>query len=169
MQCELFPEFEQEKYDELERRYNDSLRKIKNSKDEMIFRNAQEHYEKNKDLKSWQTMYLQIRKACFMALRKKTKNKIDYTILEGYADDITLNIMSNLSKKIAHGEFWKIEKLSSFVFLPCLAIFQKQRIFEDSVMRILDIKKNDEDKEDFLNQDFKQENGFLTKKGIILK
>ena len=135
MDCPLFPEIEEAEKKELERKFEELKNKAsKYSKDEKIFQDAQEHWEKHGDLKSWNVMYIQIQKACFNCINKKLCRKIDNEVIESYSHDVTLNILSGLMAKKLRGEFWKIARLSAFVHMPCMAIYEKQKIFEDKIL-----------------------------------
>ena len=115
----------------------EEARKIKSrkyQKDEDEFQEAQAHFEKYQDLKSWGVMYIKIQKACFNRLNKKLVGKAPNETIEAYSHDITINIMNCLKRKIATGRFWKIGKLSAYVYLPCLAIYDKQTQFEDKIL-----------------------------------
>lgn len=135
MDCPLFPEIEEKERRILEEKFEQLKNKAsKYSKDEKIFQDAQEHWEKFGDLKSWGIMYTQIQKACFNCINKKLCRKIPNDEIESYSHDVTMNILSGLMAKKLRGEFWKIARLSAFVHMPCLAIFQKQKQFEDRVL-----------------------------------
>lgn len=123
-------------YEEQARQFEEA-RKIKSrkyQKDEDEFQEAQAHFERYQDLKSWGVMYIKIQKACFNRLNKKLVGKAPNETIEAYSHDITINIMNCLKRKIATGQFWKIGKLSAFVYLPCLAIYDKQTQFEDKIL-----------------------------------
>lgn len=138
MQLSLFPELQEQEYKEQEALFISIRDKLKKnnaySKDEERYQQAQEHWEKYGDLKSWHVMYIQIQKACFNRINKKLCGKIPNSDIEDYSHDVTTNIMNGLMAKKLRGEFWKIAKLSAFVHLPCLVIFQKQKQFEDKVL-----------------------------------
>lgn len=138
MQMSLFPELEQKEYLEKEKEFLELRAKLSKdngySKDEKEFQDAQDHWEKDGDLKSWHIMYIKIQKACFNCINKKLVGKVPNTTVEDYSHDITLNILNQISKKRSRGEFWKIAKLSAFVHLPCMAIYQKQKEFEDKIL-----------------------------------
>lgn len=138
MMMSLFPELEEAEYKKAE----DEFQKLRDSltrdngynEDEKAFQKAQDSWEKNGDLKSWNIMYIKIQKACFNCINKKLVGKVPNTTVEDYSHDITLNILNQIAKKRARHEFWKIAKLSAFVHLPCMAIFQKQKEFEDKIL-----------------------------------
>ena len=131
----LFPEIYEKEREEKEKEYESLKQKAsKYSEDESIFQEAQEHWEKHGDLKSWNVMYIKIQKACFNCLNQKLCGIIPNEKIEGYSHDVTLNILNGINKKKARGEFWKIARLSAFVYLPCKAIYQKQKEFEDRIL-----------------------------------
>ena len=134
----LFPEIEKEIYSQKEKEFQTLKAKLrkenKYTKDEDLFQEAQEHWEKNRDLKSWHIMYKQIQKACFNCINQKLCRKIPNEEIENYSHDVTMNILNNIMAKKLRGEFWKIAKLSAFVHLPCMAIYEPQKNFEDNVL-----------------------------------
>lgn len=138
MQLSLFPEFEQQEYLKKEKEFNELREKLSRdngyNKDEEEFQNAQSSWEKKGDLKSWHIMYQKIQKACFNCINQKLVGKVSNLTVEEYSHDITLNILNQIAKKRAKNEFWKIAKLSAFVHLPCMAIYQKQKEFEDKIL-----------------------------------
>ena len=138
IQPSLFPELEEERYRLEEKAFQLLRNKLSRdngySADEKEFQTAQEHWEKKGDLKSWNIMYVKIQKACFNCINKKLVGKVPNSIIEDYSHDVTLNILSNISKKRQQGKFWKIAKLSAFVHMPCMSIYQKQKEFEDKIL-----------------------------------
>ena len=134
----LFPEIEEMEY----RKKEEEFQKLREAlsrdngynEDEKAFQKAQESWEKNGDLKSWNVMYIKIQKACFNCINKKLVGKVPNLTIEDYSHDVTLNILNQISKKRTRHEFWKIAKLSAFVHLPCMSIYQKQKEFEDKVL-----------------------------------
>lgn len=134
----LFPEIEALEYQKKEIEFQQLRAKLSNDNgynaDEKEFQIAQESWEKNSDLKSWSVMYIKIQKACFNCINKKLVGKVPNETVEDYSHDITLNILNQISNKRARGEFWKIAKLSAFVHMPCMAIYQKQKEFEDKIL-----------------------------------
>ena len=137
-QPSLFPELEEERYILEEKAFQLLRNKLSRDNgyndDEKEFQTAQEHWEKKGDLKSWNIMYVKIQKACFNCINKKLVGKVPNSIIEDYSHDVTLNILSNISKKRQQGKFWKIAKLSAFVHMPCMSIYQKQKEFEDKIL-----------------------------------
>lgn len=151
----LFPEIYEKEREEKEKEYEKLKQKAsKYSEDESIFQKAQEHWEKHGDLESWNVMYIKIQKACFNCLNQKLCRVIPNEKIEGYSHDVTLNILNGINKKKARGEFWKIARLSAFVYLPCKAIYKKQNEFEDRILdesaytTFKDGKETVEEKED---------------------
>ena len=138
MMMPLFPELEEAEYKKAEDEFlklRDSLTRDNGyNEDEKAFQKAQDSWEKNGDLKSWNIMYIKIQKACFNCINKKLVGKVPNTTVEDYSHDITLNILNQIAKKRARHEFWKIAKLSAFVHLPCMSIYQKQKEFEDKIL-----------------------------------
>lgn len=138
MMMPLFPELEEAEYKKAEAEFlklRDSLTRDNGyNEDEKVFQKAQNSWEKNGDLKSWNVMYIKIQKACFNCINKKLVGKVPNTTVEDYSHDITLNILNQIAKKRARHEFWKIAKLSAFVHLPCMSIYQKQKEFEDRIL-----------------------------------
>ena len=134
----LFPEIEEMEY----RKKEEEFQKLRGAlsldngynEDEEAFQKAQESWEKNGDLKSWNVMYIKIQKACFNCINKKLVGKVPNLTIEDYSHDVTLNILNQISKKRTRHEFWKIAKLSAFVHLPCMSIYQKQKEFEDRIL-----------------------------------
>lgn len=138
MMMPLFPELEEAEYKKAETEFlklRDSLTRDNGyNEDERAFQKAQDSWERNGDLKSWNVMYIKIQKACFNCINKKLVGKVPNTTVEDYSHDITLNILNQIAKKRARHEFWKIAKLSAFVHLPCMSIYQKQKEFEDKIL-----------------------------------
>lgn len=138
MQLSLFPEIEEEEYRIAEKAFLILRKKLSKdngyNEDERSFQEAQDSWEKNGDLKSWNVMYMKIQKACFNCINQKLVGKVPNTTVEDYSHDVTLNIMNQIAKKRARHEFWKIAKLSAFVHMPCMAIYQKQKEFEDKIL-----------------------------------
>ena len=134
----LFPEIEEMEYRKKEEEFQklrDALSRDNGyNEDEKTFQAAQESWEKNGDLKSWNVMYIKIQKACFNCINKKLVGKVPNLTIEDYSHDVTLNILNQISKKRTRHEFWKIAKLSAFVHLPCMSIYQKQKEFEDRIL-----------------------------------
>lgn len=134
----LFPEIEEAEYRKAEEEFLKQRTRIKKNsryyKDELRYQEAQEHWEQFGDLKSWNIMYMQIQKACFNCINKKLCRKIPNEEIESYSHDVTMNILQTLSAKKMRGEFWKIARLSAFVHLPCMVIYQMQKQFEDKVL-----------------------------------
>ena len=134
----LFPEIEEIEYKEKEKKFLELRQALTRdngyNEDERVFQAAQDSWEKNGDLKSWNVMYIKIQKACFNCINKKLVGKVPNITVEDYSHDVTLNILNQISKKRTRHEFWKIAKLSAFVHLPCMSIYQKQKEFEDKVL-----------------------------------
>lgn len=138
MTLSLFPEIEEMEYrkaeDEFQKLRQELTRDNGYNEDEEAFQKAQESWEKNGDSKSWNVMYIKIQKACFNCINKKLVGKVPNLTIEDYSHDVTLNILNQISKKRTRHEFWKIAKLSAFVHLPCMSIYQKQKEFEDRIL-----------------------------------
>ena len=134
----LFPEIEEMEYRKKEEEFQKLRAALSRdngyNEDEKAFQEAQESWERNGDLKSWNVMYIKIQKACFNCINKKLVGIVPNTTVEDYSHDITLNILNQIAKKRARHEFWKIAKLSAFVHLPCMSIYQKQKEFEDRIL-----------------------------------
>lgn len=134
----LFPEIEEMEYRKREEEFQKLRAALSRdngyNEDEKAFQKAQESWEKNGDLKSWNVMYIKIQKACFNCINKKLVGKVPNLTIEDYSHDVTLNILNQISKKRTRHEFWKIAKLSAFVHLPCMSIYQKQKEFEDRIL-----------------------------------
>ena len=134
----LFPEIEDMEYKKKEEEFQKLRGALSRdngyNEDEKAFQAAQESWEKNGDLKSWNVMYIKIQKACFNCINKKLVGKVPNLTIEDYSHDVTLNILNQISKKRTRHEFWKIAKLSAFVHLPCMSIYQKQKEFEDKIL-----------------------------------
>lgn len=134
----LFPEIEEMEYKEKEKEFQKLRTALSRdngyNEDEKTFQAAQDSWEKNGDLKSWNVMYIKIQKACFNCINKKLVGKVPNLTIEDYSHDVTLNILNQINRKRVRHEFWKIAKLSAFVHLPCMSIYQKQKEFEDKVL-----------------------------------
>jgi hypothetical protein len=131
----LFPELDAMDYENAEKQFSSLVNQASRySDDEAEFQKAQEHWDKHGDLKSWQKMYEKIQKACFNCINKKLVSVIPKDEIESYSHDVTISILNVINKKRLLGKFWKIARLSAFVYLPCKSIYQKQNEFEDRVL-----------------------------------
>lgn len=101
---------------------------------EKEYQEAQSHWEIHEDKPSWDKMFMLINLAVFNCINKKLEHILDREEIEGRALDVTMDILSSLLNKKKKGENWKINKVSSFVYYPCLAIYNKQLQFEDKVL-----------------------------------
>lgn len=101
---------------------------------EKEYQEAQSHWELYEDKPSWDKMFMLINLAVFNCINKKLEHILDREEIEGRALDVTMDILSSLLNKKKKGEKWKINKVSSFVHYPCLAIYNKQLQFEDKVL-----------------------------------
>lgn len=101
---------------------------------EKEYQEAQSHWEIYEDKPSWDKMFMLINLATFNCINKKLEFILDREEIEGRALDVTMDILSSLLNKKKKGEEWKINKVSSFVYYPCLAIYNKQLQFEDKVL-----------------------------------
>lgn len=104
------------------------------AKKEQEYQDAQNHFEQYNDKPSWDKMYMLINLAVFNSINKKLEHVLAREDIEGKAIDITNIIMSGLLKKKNAGKEWKIDKVSSYVHLPCLALYRKQLHFEEIVL-----------------------------------
>lgn len=131
----LFPELDAMDYENEEKIFSSLVNQAsKYSDDEAEFQEAQEHWDKHGDLKSWQKMYEKIQKACFNCINKKLVSVIPKDEIESYSHDVTISILNVINKKRLLGKFWKIARLSAFVYLPCKSIYLKQNEFEDKIL-----------------------------------
>lgn len=101
---------------------------------EKEYQEVQSHWEIHEDKPSWDKMFMLINLAVFNCINKKLEHILDREEIEGRALDVTMDILSSLLNKKKKGEEWKINKVSSFVYYPCLAIYNKQLQFEDKVL-----------------------------------
>lgn len=101
---------------------------------EKEYQETQSHWEIHEDKPSWDKMFMLINLAVFNCINKKLEHILDREEIEGRALDVTMDILSSLLNKKKKGEEWKINKVSSFVYYPCLAIYNKQLQFEDKVL-----------------------------------
>lgn len=101
---------------------------------EKEYQEAQSHWDTYEDKPSWDKMFMLINLAVFNCINKKLEHILDREEIEGRALDVTMDILSSLLNKKKKGEEWKINKVSSFVYYPCLAIYNKQLQFEDKVL-----------------------------------
>lgn len=90
---------------------------------EKEYQEAQEHWSLYQDAKSWERMWLGINLAVFNVCNMKLEGILPKDEIEDRASDITYNIIRSMLKKKKNGKPWKIEKLSSAVYLPCLALY----------------------------------------------
>ena len=90
---------------------------------EAEYQEAQEHWELYQDQESWNRMWLGIQLAVFNAANKKLEGLLPQEEITERSTDITCNIIRSLLKKKKNGKKWKIDKLSSFAYLPCLALY----------------------------------------------
>lgn len=101
---------------------------------EKEYQEAQEHWSLYQDAKSWERMWLGINLAVFNVCNMKLEGILPKDEIEDRASDITYNIIRSMLKKKKNGKPWKIEKLSSAVYLPCLALYSKALIFYDRTL-----------------------------------
>lgn len=104
------------------------------SEEEASFQKAQDSWEKNRDKNSWEMMFSLVLLAVFNCVNKKLEGKLEKEEIEQRSLDVAMNIMEGIRKKAAAGEAWKIQKLSSFVYLPCLSVYSKKQEFEDKIL-----------------------------------
>lgn len=90
---------------------------------EAEYQQNQEHWDKYQDKESWNKMWTAIQLAVFNAVNKRLEHILPKEEIEERATDITCNIIRSLLKKKKNGKPWKIGKLSSAVYLPCLALY----------------------------------------------
>ena len=74
MTLSLFPEIEEMEYKKKEEEFQKLRAALSRdngyNEDEKAFQEAQESWEKNGDLKSWNVMYIKIQKACFNCINR---------------------------------------------------------------------------------------------------
>lgn len=130
---------------------------------EKEYQEAQSHWEIYEDKPSWDKMFLLINLAVFNCINKKLEFILDREEIEGRALDVTMDILSSLLNKKKKGEEWKINKVSSFVYYPCLAIYNKQLQFEDRVLGEEYYTKTDDEGNTYIKEfkDSKMENGIF--------
>lgn len=130
---------------------------------EKEYQEAQSHWEIYEDKPSWDKMFMLINLATFNCINKKLEFVLDREEIEGRALDVTMDILSSLLNKKKKGEEWKINKVSSFVYYPCLAIYNKQLQFEDKVLGEEYYTKTDDEGNTYIKEfkDSKMENGIF--------
>lgn len=102
---------------------------------EQKYQQAQSAWDKNEnDVKAWQTMFALIQLAVFNSVNKKLEYHLDREEIEQRSLDITADIMTLIRKKRRKGVSWKIDKVSSFVHLPCMNLYKPSIQFEDKVL-----------------------------------
>lgn len=104
------------------------------NKIEEQFQEDQKHWEEFKDKESWDKMFLAVQLAVFNCINKRLEKLLPRDEIEGRALDITCTIMQGILNKIEKGKDWKIEKLSSHVYKPCLAIYSESLKFYDQTL-----------------------------------
>ena len=130
---------------------------------EKEYQEAQSHWEIYEDKPSWDKMFMLINLATFNCINKKLEFVLDREEIEGRALDVTMDILSSILNKKKKGEEWKINKVSSFVYYPCLAIYNKQLQFEDKVLGEEYYTKTDDEGNTYIKEfkDSKMENGIF--------
>lgn len=130
---------------------------------EKEYQEAQSHWEIYEDKPSWDKMFMLINLAVFNCINKKLEFVLDREEIEGRALDVTMDILSSLLNKKKKGEEWKINKVSSFVYYPCLAIYNKQLQFEDKVLGEEYYTRTDDEGNTYIKEfkDSKMENGIF--------
>lgn len=127
------------------------------------YRQHEEEYQKWQDIfyndtdniEAWQKMFHFINLAVYNNINQKVqkasagkgKDILDKEKREARAIDITLNIMESIQRKIRDGREWRIDKLSSFVYLPCLYIYNEKYKREDGEITFTDYYKDEYDDE----------------------
>lgn len=136
---------------------------------EADYQTAQAEWENDiNNKKAWDTMWLLIQSAVFNNINKKLEKAVDKSVIEDYALDVTCNIMSGLKKKREDGKDWKINKVSSAVFLPCLAIYTESNKFNDRVQTFSEALYNESLREEFIpeTEDTYMQDGILCINGV---
>ena len=85
------------------------------------------------DREAYDAMWFFIQTAVFNLLNKFLENKLPREDIEERSLDITCSIIKMIVKKRQKGLDWRIRKLSSAVYMPCLARFDKRLQFWDSM------------------------------------
>lgn len=150
--------------DELINRRSGRKRNHKYSELEERFQQAQKEWAANEnDIKAWQTMFGLIQLAVFNSINKKLECKLEREEIEQRSLDITADIMSSLKRKRAKGNEWKIDKVSSYVYMPCMAIYSPSLQFQDKQLPESSfISVDDSGKESMINeQNAIQTDGFV--------
>lgn len=101
---------------------------------EQEYQEAQRQWDENQDKNSWDKMWLLIQLAVFNCINKKLEHILPKEDIEERSLDVTCNIMRSLINKRNKGKKWKIEKVSSFVHLPCKYIYNEKWKFEDQIL-----------------------------------
>lgn len=84
--------------------------------------------------KAWDSMFILVNNAVFNSLNKDLEHKLAKEEIEGRSLDITMNIMRAILNKRKKGTPWKLGKLSSAVYLPCMAKYDKKWQFVDTCL-----------------------------------
>lgn len=91
---------------------------------------AYDSYAKdNTNKEAWNMMWRCTQITCFNIINRITKHYLSKEELNDYALDVTCTIMSKVKDTGV-----RPNKLTSYCYLPCLAIFAKQRQFEDGLI-----------------------------------
>lgn len=125
--------------------------------EEKKFQEAQARWEEDiNDIEAWHEMFTLINLACFNNVNKKLEKLLPRDEIEGRAMDITLKVMAGIKRKRENGADWKVRKVSSYVHLPCLSIYDKKLQFWDRVLG-QNAFINDEDNDEYSDDDFRYE------------
>lgn len=99
---------------------------------EDTFQKIQEHYLEYKDLESWHKMYFYINNCVGNIIKSKIKGLV-LRDLDGMITDATLSIMNRYKKS----EKFRIEKLSSYCYTPCLyPLYNDKKKFNDKILSL---------------------------------
>lgn len=101
---------------------------------EQEYQDVQKHWEEHNDKKSWDRMVILINLAVFNNINKKLEYILPREEIEERALEVTMKILQALLNKKKEGKEWKINKVSSAVFLPCLYIYNEKLQFEDRIL-----------------------------------
>lgn len=105
------------------------------SESEQLFQEAQKKWADDiNDKQAWDTMWSLIQQAVFNNVNSKLEGLLPKEEIEGRALDVTMTIMAGIKKKRENGKEWTIDKVSSYVYLPCLAIYNSKLKFADHLL-----------------------------------
>ena len=101
---------------------------------ERDFQSAQSEWEKTGNDGAWKRMFSLIQLAVFNSVNNRLEGTLDTEEITQRSLDVTMDIMERMRRRKSEGKPWKIKRLSSFVHLPSLSVYDEKIKFADSLL-----------------------------------